>query len=62
MVEEEGEHGGVTEERSETRGGGGGGMGEGEEAVQVEGEGYVPQDELGERVFGDTLVANILSI
>ena len=52
----------MTEERSETRGGGGGGMGEGEEAVQVEGEGYVPQDELGERVFGDTLVANILSI
>ena len=48
MVEEEGEHGGVTEEKSETRGGGGG-VGEGEEAVQVEGEGYVPQDELGER-------------
>ena len=39
MVEKEAEHGGVTEGAEE-------GVGDREEVVEIEGEGYVPQQEL----------------
>ena len=42
MVEKEAEHGGVTEEGAEE----GGRVGDREEVVEIEGEGYVPQQEL----------------